>query len=174
MGHDWTAWLLFQSGAQSLQKRTTAEPLHDTLVPYALGFKTANLQPERAGTLPASTTLMVFRGDLHAHSSNSNEAAGNANPETSMRMEDANGNLINSNHSNVFLYEGSGRDFSAFTGHASFFNKLASKTGALAQFNHPGSDRFTWKAPTATDSTDVQMELIEFNGAPDDATRFQK
>ncbi|MGC4120968.1 MAG: hypothetical protein QM765_41610 [Myxococcales bacterium] len=230
LGHDSTAWLLFQSGALSLQKRTSAEPLHDTLVPYALGFQAANLQPDHTGTLPSSAALKVFRGDLHAHSSNSNDAAGNATPpgppkdcyaraktrgldflllsdhvtwgwstdaewsacqsqakaaltssflsmcglETSMRIEDANGNPINSNHSNVFFYDGSWKDFSAFTGQASFFNKLATKAGALAQFNHPASDRFLWKVPTPTAATDAQMELLEFNGAPDDASRFAK
>lgn len=230
LGHDSTAWLLFQSGAQSLQKRTASEPLHDTLVPYALGFKAANLRPEREGTLTSSTTLEVFRGDLHSHSSHSNDAADNDTPpgppkdcyaraktrgldflyltdhvtwgwstdaewsacqsqakaavtstflslcglETSIRIEDSNGDFLRSNHSNVFFYEGSWKDFSSFTGHTSFFNKLKSKTGALAQFNHPAGDKYLWKEPAPTATTDAQMELVEFNGAPDDASRVAK
>lgn len=225
LGPDDTAWLLFQSGALSLQKRTSAEPLHDTLVPYALGFPAANLAPDHTGTVPRSKALQVFRGDLHAHSSNSNDAAGNDNPpgspaqcyaraktrgldflllsdhvtwgwstdaewsacksqakaansadflavcglETSMRMSET-----LSNHANVFFYEGSWRDFSKFTGHAPFFQTLRTKTGAVAQFNHPASDRFLWTAPAVNATDDKQMHLVEFNGGPGDAARMAK
>ncbi len=67
LGPDGTVWVLSQSGARHLQKRTQSRPWYDVLTPHLLGYDASVFEPVTRGC--RTEPMLPLLGDLHAHTS---------------------------------------------------------------------------------------------------------